>query len=100
MVSTLLEKPIQMEVVNLTAEGERVVAELKTDATMKSGKRYDNAYSLMFDLKDGKIREAREYSCSALVVECFGEFNPNNPAAGRAALQASAAPARIVSPFM
>src|SRR6202011_2486257 len=30
-MSTLLEKPIQMEVVNLTAEGDRVGAELKTD---------------------------------------------------------------------
>src|ERR1700758_5300882 len=38
-MSTLLEKPIQMEVVNLTAEGDRVVAELKTDAKMKNGKR-------------------------------------------------------------
>jgi ketosteroid isomerase-like protein len=84
-MSTLLEKPIQMEVVNLTAEGNRVVAELKTDARMKNGKRYDNAYSLIFELKGGKISEAREYSCSALVVECFGEFNPNNPQASKAA---------------
>jgi ketosteroid isomerase-like protein len=83
---TLLEKPIQLEVVSLVAEGNRVVLEMKTDAMLKNGKRYDNAYSVIFELnKDGKFTEAREYSCSVLVVECFGEFNPNNPQASKAA---------------
>jgi ketosteroid isomerase-like protein len=83
--STLLEKPIHMDVVCLVAEGNRVVLEMKTDAMLKNGKRYDNAYSIIFELKDGKFTEAREYSCSNLVVECFGEFNPNNPQASKAA---------------
>jgi ketosteroid isomerase-like protein len=86
--STLLVKPIQLEVVCLVAEGNRVVLEMKTDAMLKNGKRYDNAYSLIFELKDGKFTEAREYSCSNLVVECFGEFNPNNPQASKAAVGA------------
>ena len=81
-------KPIQLEVVCLVAEGNRVVLEMKTDAMLKNGKRYDNAYSLIFELKDGKFTEAREYSCSNLVVECFGEFNPNNPQASKAAVGA------------
>jgi uncharacterized protein len=86
--STLLTKPIQLEVVCLVAEGNRVMLEMKTDAMLKNGKRYDNAYSLIFEFKDGKISEAREYSCSNLVVECFGEFNPNNPQASKAAVGA------------
>lgn len=82
--STLLQSPIKMELVEIVAEGDLVVLEAKTDAMMKNGKHYDNAYSLIFALKDGKIAEVREYSCSNLVVECFGEFNPNNPAASKA----------------
>jgi ketosteroid isomerase-like protein len=85
--STLLEKPIHLDVVSLVAEDNRVVLEMKTDAMLKNGKRYDNAYSLIFELNsEGKFTEAREYSCSALVVECFGEFNPNNPQASKAAV--------------
>jgi ketosteroid isomerase-like protein len=87
--STLLVTPIQLEVVSLVAEGNRVVLEMKTDAMLKNGKRYDNAYSLIFELNEaGKFTEAREYSCSVLVVECFGEFNPNNPEASKAAVGA------------
>jgi ketosteroid isomerase-like protein len=87
--STLLKDPIHLDVVCLVAEGNRVVLEMKTDAMLKNGKRYDNAYSLIFEFKDGKMTEAREYSCSNLVVECFGEFNPNNPQASKAAIGAS-----------
>jgi ketosteroid isomerase-like protein len=86
--STLLKDPIRIDVVSLTADESRVVLEMKTDAMLKNGKRYDNAYSLIFEMKDGKIAEAREYSCSNLVVECFGEFNPNNPLASKAAIGA------------
>lgn len=82
--STLLESPIRMEQVNLIGDGDLVVLEAQTDAYLKNGKHYDNAYSLIFQLRDGKIEEVREYSCSHLVVECFGEFNPDNPAAARA----------------
>lgn len=82
--STLLESPIQMELVNLIGDGDLVVLEAQTDAHLKNGKHYDNAYSLIFQLRDGKIQEVREYSCSHLVVETFGEFNPDNPAAAKA----------------
>lgn len=77
--STLMEAPIRMEVVRIFGEGDQVVLEAVTDAMLKNGKHYDNAYSLMFQFDDGKITEVREYSCSHLVVQCFGEFNPNNP---------------------
>lgn len=88
--STLLTEPIHLDVVCLVAEGNRVVLEMKTDAMLTNGKRYDNAYSLIFEFNDGKMTEAREYSCSNLVVECFGEFNPNNPQASKAATGPSA----------
>lgn len=82
--STLMQSPIKMELVEIIAEGNLVMLEASTDALLKNGKHYDNAYSLIFAFRDGKIAEVREYSCSNLVVECFGEFNPHNPAASKA----------------
>jgi ketosteroid isomerase-like protein len=82
--STLLTDPIHLEVVGLFGEGDRVVLEMQTDVILKNGKHYDNAYSVIFEFKGGKICQVREYSCSHLVVECFGEFDPNNPQASSA----------------
>jgi ketosteroid isomerase-like protein len=77
-----------LRVVNIIADDARAVLESDTDARLKSGKKYDNAYSLIFEFKDGKISEVREYSCSHLVVECFGEFDPDNPEASEIATAA------------
>jgi ketosteroid isomerase-like protein len=79
--SSLMVSPIQMQMVRIIAEGDIVVLEGESDGWLKNGKHYDNAYSLIFSFVDGKIQEVREYSCSHLVVETFGEFNPNNPGA-------------------
>ena len=83
--SSVMEAPIRMEEVKLIAEGDTVALEAISNGRLKNGKLYDNAYSLIFEICDGKIREAREYSCSYLVVQTFGEFDPNNPEASAAA---------------
>jgi ketosteroid isomerase-like protein len=85
-MATLLKRPVEMEVIGMVAEGNLVVLEAQSDTELKNGKKYDNAYSLIFVFRDGKVCEVREYSCSHLVVETFGEFNPNNPQASKAAL--------------
>jgi ketosteroid isomerase-like protein len=85
-MSTLLKTAIQMEIVGLIAEGDNVAVEAQTDVEMVNGKRYDNAYHFVFAFRDGLISQVREYCCSYLVEECFGEFNPNNPKASRAAV--------------
>ena len=79
--SSLMVSPIQMQMARMIAEGDVVVLEGESDGMLKNGKRYDNAYSLIFGFTEGKIQEVREYSCSHLVVETFGEFNPDNPGA-------------------
>lgn len=86
--SAMLEAAIAMELVDIFAEGDHVALEAKTDAMLKTGKHYDNAYSLIFQFIGDKISEVREYSCSHLVVQCFGEFNPNNPDAATAGTDA------------
>ncbi len=75
----LLATPINFKVVGMIAEGDQVSLEATSDAVLKNGKKYDNAYNLVFMFKDGKISEVREYSCSYLVAETFGEFNPDSP---------------------
>jgi ketosteroid isomerase-like protein len=83
-LSTLLKTPIIMEIVGMIGEDNEVTVEAQTDAELKNGKRYNNAYHFVFVFRDGLISEVREYCCSHLVEECFGEFNPNNPSASRA----------------
>ncbi|MDB6063588.1 MAG: hypothetical protein JWM78_3691 [Verrucomicrobiaceae bacterium] len=84
-MSTLLKTPVVMEIVGMIAEDNEVAVEAQTDAELQNGKRYNNAYHFVFVIRDSKIAEVREYCCSHLVQECFGEFNPNNPAASRGA---------------
>lgn len=84
-MSTLLRTPIVMEIVGMIGEGDEVAVEAQTDAELMNGKHYNNAYHFVFVLRDGLISQVREYCCTYLVEECFGEFNPNNPNASHAA---------------
>lgn len=86
----LLKTPIVMNIVGMIAEGDQVAVEADTDAELINGKRYNNAYHFVFVLRDGLISDVREYCCSYLVEECFGEFDPNNPRSSRAAVDARA----------
>jgi len=84
-MSQLMTSPIQLRIVDITAEGDRVAVEAETDSQMLSGKRYNNAYHFVFKLRDGKFYEVREYSCSYLAQNCFGAIVPTDPAASRMA---------------
>lgn len=84
-MSQLMVSPIQLTILDITAEGDRVAVEAETDMQMLSGKRYNNAYHFVFKLRDGKFYEVREYSCSHLAQSCFGAVVPNEPEASRMA---------------
>jgi ketosteroid isomerase-like protein len=71
-MSQVLVSPIQLRIVDMTAEGSRVALEMATDSMLRNGKRYNNAYHLVIKLRDGKFYEVLEYSCSFLVQSCFG----------------------------
>ena len=45
---------------------------------MKNGKTYENAYHFLFKLRDGKICNVREYSCSYTAYECLGDLFVSN----------------------
>lgn len=84
-MSSVLKSPIQLKIVDVTAEGDRVAVEAETDSEMLNGKRYNNAYHFVFKLRDGKFTEVREYSCSHLAQSCFGAITPDDPANSRMA---------------
>lgn len=54
------------------ADGDFVIVECKGNVTTKSGKRYDNDYCFVIEMKDGKMIELTEYLDTALVNEALG----------------------------
>lgn len=74
LMSRFMEKPIQIWIESMTAEDDRMSVEAKSHGELKNGKIYENAYNFLFTFKDGKISSCREYSCSHLAQECFGEY--------------------------
>jgi uncharacterized protein len=50
------------EAINLIAEGDFVVAEVRGDVMTRKGERYHNAYCFLFRFRQGKIVEVIEYS--------------------------------------
>ena len=63
---------IQLEIRQLIAEGDKVVAEMLGTARSTSGKDYNNTYNLILTLEGGLITEIREYLDTELVTEVFG----------------------------
>ena len=60
--------------INLIAEGDHVVAEVRGDVQTKSGKRYNNEYCFVFRFRDGKIAEIVEYGDTDLIERALGSY--------------------------
>lgn len=50
-----------------TVQGERVAVEAKGYGQLTNGRRHDNTYHFLFVVRDGKIREVREYNDTDLM---------------------------------
>jgi uncharacterized protein len=59
---------------NFIADGDYVAVEARGDNVTKTGLRYDNQYCMVFRIKDGKIREIKEYCDSTLIERVLGPF--------------------------
>lgn len=66
-----LMRSFSSKVVTMTAEADRVSVEVEAQAETASGSLYQNQYHFMFVVRDGKIRESREYVDSAPVKAAF-----------------------------
>ena len=61
---------IQPEVLSLTAEEDRVAAEVRIRGrSAHTGEAYDNLYAFVFWIRDGKFREIHEHLDTLYVVE-------------------------------
>jgi len=68
-----LEGMIELEIKQLIAEGDKVVAEMLGRARSKSGKDYNNTYCIILTVRNGLIHDIREYLDTELVTEVFGK---------------------------
>jgi ketosteroid isomerase-like protein len=62
-----------VDVHHIFADGERVVVEHTGHNTTPDGRRYDNNYCWVFSIRNGLIREVREYMDTQLVTEAFAD---------------------------
>jgi len=76
------------QLINVIAEGDQVVAEVRGDVLLKTGARYDNEYCFVFHFRDGKIAEIVEYCDTHLEERVLGPY-PAALAAVRGAVDAS-----------
>jgi uncharacterized protein len=61
--------------INLVAEGDQVVVEIRGDVQTHSGKRYNNEYCFVFRFRDGKIAEIVEYGDTDLLERALGSYD-------------------------
>lgn len=67
-----LAGPIKITVTNAIAEGDQVFVEAEGESQTKDGLDYNNLYGIVLRLKDGKVKEIREYMDTELVKTIFG----------------------------
>jgi len=60
-VASLFPKGLHLEIVAMTAEGERVAVEAESHGIHASGRPYHNQYHFLVVIRDGKIRRFKEY---------------------------------------
>jgi ketosteroid isomerase-like protein len=63
---------LQMTVIGMVAEGDKVAAEIRSHADLTDGRIYENQYHMLFTLRQGKIVEVKEYADTLLIADVFG----------------------------
>jgi ketosteroid isomerase-like protein len=56
-----LKDGLKMTVKTLIAEGDRVALEAESHGELKNGRIYNNEYHFLLTIREGKIREVKEY---------------------------------------
>ena len=63
---------LEMTVIGIVAEGDKVAAEIRSHADLTDGRVYENQYHMLFTLRQGKIVEVKEYADTLLIANMFG----------------------------
>lgn len=69
VLATVANQSLRYEVLSLTAEDDRVVAEVRSTGSLIDGQAIENRHIFLFRLQDGKVRSAAEYMNQLLVKE-------------------------------
>lgn len=72
-MSTQMKAPLKIWFNSMIAEGDKVAVEAESMGEMNNGKVYNNGYHFVFTIRDNKIANVREYSCSYTANDCFGQ---------------------------
>ncbi|RKF23066.1 hypothetical protein D6851_00745 [Altericroceibacterium spongiae] len=67
--------PIAIEIIEMTAEDNRVSVMLKSSVPLKNGKTYKNDYHMMFYVNDGLVFHLREYFNPIAVNESLSDLS-------------------------
>jgi ketosteroid isomerase-like protein len=68
LLAKISAKPLQFTIDSVTAEEDRVVAELHSEGTLINGDDYKNTYVFVFRVRDGRIASVAEHF-NALIVQ-------------------------------
>lgn len=71
-LSDHMKNGLEMTVIGMVAEGDKVAAEIRSHADLIDGRVYENQYLMLFTLRQGKIVEVREYADTLLIANLFG----------------------------
>lgn len=71
MLKQVTQAGIAFEILQLTAEGDRVAAEIQGRSTLVTGVDYNNEYHFLFFLRDGRIYRMKEYMDTLLTQTVF-----------------------------
>jgi hypothetical protein len=63
---------LEMTVIGMVAEGDKVAAEIRSHADLTDGRVYENQYHMLFTIRYGKIVEVKEYADTLLIADMFG----------------------------
>jgi ketosteroid isomerase-like protein len=61
----------EMTVSATTAEGDRVALEVSGKCELADGRRYDDTYHYLIQLRDGRVRMAKEYHDTKVTSDAF-----------------------------
>jgi ketosteroid isomerase-like protein len=86
-LAKLIPQPMQLSILGVTAEGNRVAVEAQGVGTWRDGSNFHNRYHFLFEFADGLIVKLREYMDTLSVFDIV-----DRDAAARSAAIAAAVP--------
>ena len=69
MLGAMCAEPPTFTIKSLTAEEDRVVAEVDSKATLINGEEYRNTYVFVFRVRDGRLASVAEHFNALIVTE-------------------------------